>query len=247
MQQDSDLPRRLPKAEITVGDTEFDSWLPDHEKAISYRFWTPAGVALRVVRWFAETGAQRVLDVGSGVGKFCVVGALGSRLTFTGVEHRPHLITMAEDVAERFGVSERVTFVGGEVNAVNFREFDALYFYNPFGEHRFPVAEHLDSSVEINRRRFDREVADVESRLGQVRVGTCLATFNGYGGRVPGTFDLIHAQILGGTVLRLWRKVRNENAGGYWLELEESTVRHEAGGSAFTLLPTPEDEDSQPD
>lgn len=227
-----------------VSDAEFDAWLPDPQRRVSYRFWTPVNVSLRVARWFAEGRVERVLDIGSGSGKFCVVGALGTNLTFTGVEHRPHLVTHAEELAHRFGVSDRASFVPGGLEEVDFRAFEALYFYNPFGEHRFPVAEHLDDSVEINRRRFDREVAEVERRLRAMPKGTRLATYNGYGGRIPDAYEPVHVQFAAGSLLRLWHKARTGDGGGYWLEQEASTVLHEASGHEQTLLPEPEDDDS---
>ncbi|HJW33517.1 MAG TPA: hypothetical protein VJ505_09165 [Holophagaceae bacterium] len=151
-----------------------------------------------------------MLDVSSGAGKFCVIGALATPLTLTGIEHRAHLLAEAEALAVRLEVSERTTFI---------------------------AAHHIDGTVELNRRRFDREVAKAAGLLDQVSRGTHLATYTGFGGRIPDTFDLLHAQIAESNRLRLWRKSRRESAGGYWLELEGSTLLRGPGDREQTFFP----------
>ncbi len=238
MQIDPEQMGRLLRAGRPVSDADFDVWLPEEQRGVSLRFWTSVGVSARVARWLSDVGAERVLDVGSGVGKFCVVGALTTPLRFTGVEQRSHLVSIADDLARRFGVLERVSFVNGGLETLDFRDFDGLYFYNPFGENRFPEVDHLDSTVEVSRQRFARDVADVEYLIGRMPVGTHLATYNSYGGRVPDSFDLVHAKLAGMNLLRLWRKARPEGAGGYWLELEDATLLRKAGCTELTLVPS---------
>jgi SAM-dependent methyltransferase len=212
------------RAGRVVPDGDFDAWLPEAMQRVSRRFWTPIDVTTRVSRWLSEAGARTVLDVGSGSGKFCVVGALRSSLRFTGLEHRGHLVDWARELSARFGVSERIDFVHGALDAVDFQQFDALYFYNPFGENVFPAYDHLDSSVEINRDRFNKEVAKVEHLLERMPVGSHLVTYNGYGGRVPDSYDLVHAKVACITPLRFWRKSREKLQSGYWLEVENESA-----------------------
>ncbi|MBI3131626.1 MAG: class I SAM-dependent methyltransferase [Acidobacteria bacterium] len=232
--------RDLLAAGLPVSDKAFDACLPESQQRASARYWTPVRVAVRLAGWLAQAGVEQVLDVGSGAGKFCVVGALASDLTFSGVEHRAHLVGAAEELAERFGVSGRATFQAGTLDAVDFNRFGALYFYNPFGENHFTATDHLDGTVELNRRRFDREVARVEHLLERVPLGMHLATYNAYGGRVPDTFDLVQAQTAEVSLLRLWRKVRRRTSGGYWLEVEDTTVLRQPGGGEITHLPDPD-------
>ncbi len=227
----------LLRAGMPVPDAAFDALLPEAPRLASARYWTPVHVALRAARALADAGAEQVLDVGSGVGKFCVIGALATPLTFTGIEHRDHLVAEAQALAARLEVAERATFLAGGFEAVDFRDFDALYFFNPFGENHFTAADHIDGTVELNRRRFDRDVAKVERLLDQVPRGTLLSTYNSYGGRIPDTFDLLHAQYAESSLLRLWRKARRESAGGYWLELEGTTILREPGDREQTFFP----------
>ncbi len=237
MPQETARIQGLLKAGLPLSDADFDACLPEAQRRVSYRYWTSVAIVARVVRWLSGAGAERVLDVGSGVGKFCVVGALASPMAFTGIEHRAHLVELAKGLAERFDVAPRATFLTGGLDGVDFRDFDALYFYNPFGENHFTAFDHLDSTVEVNRRRFDRDVAMAESLLGRVPMGTRIATFNSFGGRIPDTFDLEQATLADHSLLRFWRKARRRSGGGYWLELEETTVLREPGGCELTLAP----------
>jgi SAM-dependent methyltransferase len=218
----TEISRRLRAGRLVL-DADFDTWLPSSVRHVSARHWTQVGVAVRVSRWLQASGVSTVLDVGSGAGKFCAVGALSSGISFTGLERRPHLVDVAHRLALRFGVAERARFVHGDLDAVDFRSFDALYFYNPFGENVMPLVDRLDDSVELGYRRFDRDVTKVQELLGQMPVGARLVTYNGYGGRVPDSFDLVQAKPAGVNMLRLWRKAREHDTGGHWAELEEST------------------------
>ena len=217
-----EIGRRLQAGRLVL-DTDFDAWLPYAVRRASARHWTQVGVAVRVSRWLEACGVSSVLDVGAGAGKFCTVGALSSGISFTGIEQRPHLVEAAHTLARRFGVSERAHFVHGDLDSVDFRRFDALYFYNPFGENVMPVVDRLDGSTELSYRRFERDVTKVQDLLGQLPIGAYLVTYNGYGGRVPDSFELVQARPAGLSILRLWRKVRERDAGGHWAELEDST------------------------
>jgi SAM-dependent methyltransferase len=224
---------RLRAGQLVI-DADFDVWLPDSVCRLSHRYWTQVGVTMRVSRWLQACGASTVLDVGSGAGKFCVIGALASGMSFTGVEQRGHLVDAARTLAARFGVTNRATFVHGDLDSVDFLPFDALYFYNPFGENIFPISERFDETVEISHARFARDVAKVECLLKRMPVGSHMVTYNSFGGRVPDSFDLALEKVAGINLLRLWRKAREEDTGRYWLELEDCTVLSAAWRSGAT-------------
>jgi hypothetical protein len=215
---------RLRAGQFVV-DGDFDVWLPPAVRPPSGRYWTQVGVTMRISRWLEAHGVRSVLDVGSGAGKFCVVGALSSSsMAFTGVEQRGHLVDAAESLADRFGVATRTTFVHGDLDAVDFTRFGALYFYNPSGENMFPPGARLDDTVEVSRARFARDVETVQRLLERMPLGSYMVTYNGCGARIPDSFELVRARVAGNNLLRLWRKARARDHGGYWLELEEKTM-----------------------
>jgi SAM-dependent methyltransferase len=214
----------------SLSDADLDGRLPPDLQAQAHRHWTPVAVTRLGVQWLEEVGVRSVLDLGSGAGKFCVAGACLTPLTFTGVEHRPHLVTAAQALATAFGVTDRVTFLEGDLARAESLSAEALYLYNPFGENLLAPSGHLDGAVELNRRRFQRETARMEAWLARRPRGSWLLTLNGFGGRIPDTYDLLRVRDTEVAPLRLWRRMGRPDQGGYWLELDDRTVHRDALG-----------------
>lgn len=223
MEEIEEIRERLRSGQL-VSDHAFDFWLPDLARRHSIRHWTQVGVAARVAGWLAARGVSRVLDIGSGIGKFCVVGALSSDLAFVGVEHRRSLVETARCVAAMFDVEKRATFLHGDATEVEASAFDALYLYNPFEENLHPASVWIDQTVEVSRRRFTQSLSRVERLLSDRPSGSYVVTYNSFGGRIPDSYDLELSKVAGTNLLRLWRKTRDVDRGGCWLELEEATV-----------------------
>jgi hypothetical protein len=150
-----------------------------------------------------------VADIGSGAGKFCVAAALSGRCHYTGLEQRPHLVAAARTLAQFFKVDDRVSFVEGNLSDVPAPSADAYYLFNPFGENLFTKDECLDDSVELSSERFSRDIAAVEDLLARAPIGTCVLTYNGFGGRVPIGYDEIRVARDLPNLLRMWRKTRS--------------------------------------
>ncbi len=189
----------------------------------SARYWSPFVVAELAATWLTETGVTTVLDVGSGAGKFCIVGALVTQARFVGVEHRPSLVLAARRAAEHWGVADRTHFLHAEANAALLEDFGAIYLFNPFGENLFETWNRLDSSVELGRHRHIRDVALVEHALHRLAPGARVATYHGFGGYVPDNFDIERERAIGSDVLRLWVK-SNRTANGYYAENDEAVT-----------------------
>lgn len=189
-------------------DADFDRLFPSPIRDVSATYWTPIRVAVRVAEWLDEQGVRRVLDIGAGSGKFCVVAALAGRAEYVGFEQRHRLVAAARRLAKLFDVEDRVSFVKGTFGVTPLPEVDAYYLYNPFGENLYADDGCLDREVELGVDRFRRDIAAVERLLVHAPVGTCLVTYNGFGGRVPDTYQAIHVNRELPSLLRLWRKVR---------------------------------------
>lgn len=101
----------------TVADPAFDAIYPERVRVFSWRYWTPVEVARRAAQLLVTSESTRVLDIGSGAGKFCLVGALTTRATFTGIEQRQHLVEVAQWIAERYRVPH-VEYRHGDVRTV---------------------------------------------------------------------------------------------------------------------------------
>lgn len=200
--------RALARGELS--DEAFDALFPRSLHRSASRFWTPISVTARVVALLDAQGARRVLDAGSGVGKFCIVGAaLAPHIAFSGVEHRPHLVREAERLADRLDLGN-VRFTVGDATRCALEELDAAYFFNPFAENiAVDPGDHVDETVELSPARFRVDVQRSEDALQRAKHGFVLATYHGVGGRIPGAYDLVHAERAGTDRLRVWRKVRD--------------------------------------
>lgn len=188
-------------------DAEFDALLAPAWQAASARFWTPAHVATRVALWLAGAGVTRVVDVGAGLGKFCIVAARAApQLAFVGLEQRPHLVGVARTLAQRFGVAPRVSFLTVALRDVPLPAADAYYVFNPFGEALATSDQHLDATVVLGAARFADDVAHFERCLDAMAVGTYVAIYNGFGGRMPPSFARVAEDASGPLVLAFWQK-----------------------------------------
>src|SRR5205085_12530044 len=111
-----------------------------------------------------------VLDVGAGCGKFAI-GAARSELEIVGYERDPQLVELATRVAREVHANAR--FFVGDATRVAWDEFDCVYMFRPLDD------DDVDG------------VTRLEASLDDARIGMVLVTFNRFGGRVPGRFDLI--------------------------------------------------------
>lgn len=198
-----------------VADDLFDVYLPDHLSDVSSQFWTPLHVATRISEWLIEIGARTILDVGAGVGKFCVATALVTDCRLVGLEQRADLVEAASSLSKVFGVEERVSFVRGKLGEVTLDDFDAYYFFNPFGENLLEARARLDGSVELSKERWERDVTLAEQLLDLIPVGTHVITYNGFGGHISDCYSEVQVDRTMPSVLRLWRRVRAKGAGRY--------------------------------
>lgn len=189
-------------------DDGFDRLLPMRLRAASYQFWTPLEVVAQATAWFEELGVRSIVDIGSGVGKFCVAGALTSSCSFIGIEQRAHLATVARNLSRVFGLEGRVSIIEGRFGEVETPSADCYYFYNPFEENLFSVYEALDRKVELSAERFRREVRYFGTLVASLPIGAYILSYNGVGGRMPDCLAEVRVQRQLPAVLRLHQKVR---------------------------------------
>ena len=187
-------------------DRAFDRFLPEPLQQVSPEFWSPLVVARRAAGWFQEAGVRSVVDIGSGVGKFCVAGALSGPCRFIGLEQRPFLIKSARGLARLFDVTDRVQFVLGSLGNVPTPAADAYYFFNPFGDYSVGLHPRAEEDRAAVQEQYARDVAAAQQLLRDAPAGTCLLALNGFGGSLPPGYRLLRVDwaVRGG--LRFWRK-----------------------------------------
>ena len=190
-----------------VSDTQFDQVYPTELQALSERHWTPLRVARRAANFLACSPATRVLDIGSGPGKFCLVGAVTTPAQFFGVEQRKSLTDIATEVAKRHQVS-RATFINMNMADLDWTGFQSFYFFNPFQEQLDPTAR-IDDKIVFSLHLCDLYLDVVRTKLSLAPAGTRVAAYHGIGLglEMPDSYDLVSRQLQGTGYLELWIKI----------------------------------------
>jgi SAM-dependent methyltransferase len=197
------LAERLARG-LHVDDDELDALFPVWARALSRLHWTPIEVARRAARWLVTSPGSRILDIGAGVGKFALVGALVTDGQFVGVEQRPAMVAVATAAGRGLG-ARRARFVTGDMASLDWQAFTGFYLYNPF-------LEDLREEGPLERTGDDRSdaftacVRLVQDRLARAPVGTRVATFHGFGGELPPGYREEPQPAPAIKHLALWRK-----------------------------------------
>lgn len=187
-----------------VSDRRFDFVYPREVRRASEVHWSPVRVAALAARFLAASPRDgTIVDVGSGVGKFCIVAATVTTRRVRGVEHRARYVDVARAAGAAFGVD--VAWEVGTVEDVRVGDVAGLYLYNPFFENTCPPEDHLDASVELSDERYARDVLHAERLLHEARPGTRLAIYCGFGGAVPEAWERLTRDV-GAGVLELYEK-----------------------------------------
>lgn len=194
-------------------DEDFDVLLPSDLRELSGDQWTPLIVALTAASWLMESGARKVVDIGAGPGKFCVAAALAGSCELVGLEQNERFVAVARSLARLFGVQSRASFVHARLDEDSLPECDAYYIYNPFAQHLFDPGGAAASNYE----RYRRDVMIAQDIFRRARDGTIVLTYNGFGGRMPSSYEACRVDRELPCVLRMWRKTQPWDDGGYSL------------------------------
>jgi len=205
-QSDGGTVHELYGARNWAPDRAFDRFLPDDLRIRSALHWTPQEVAVRAATWIDDLGIGTVVDIGSGVGKFCIAAAFSGKASYVGIEQRGRLVEESRRLVEHFGLEARVRIVHGTLGSTYLPSAEAYYMYNPFGENLFGVESRIDSDVELSEERYRRDVETAERTLAGMPLGTFLITYNGFGGQVPPTFRRVRVDRDLPNVLVMWEK-----------------------------------------
>ncbi|HEX4405763.1 MAG TPA: class I SAM-dependent methyltransferase [Polyangia bacterium] len=188
-------------------DPAFDDVYDERIRALSGQHWTPVAIASRAARLLTLAGATRILDVGSGAGKFCIVGALSTRAELVGVERRGDLVAVARAAALRMGATG-ATFIHANVEDLSFDGFDGIYLYNPFFEHVSRKLPLIDRAVDRSGRAYRRVVRAIEDKLRAMPAPVVVVTYHGFGGQIPRELGYVGSEPAGNDRLELWIKRR---------------------------------------
>ncbi|KFF10669.1 methyltransferase domain-containing protein [Flavobacterium hydatis] len=187
---------------IDIEDSTFNELYPTRIQRLSERHWTPVEIAKVAADYLVDKPYKKVLDIGAGAGKFCLVGAASTRGFFYGVEQRESLIKVAEKIAEKHNV-RNVEFIHSNINQISFSDYDAFYFYNSFYEN-IDITCPIDKIILPEKELFHTYSNYVREQLGKTPKGTRLVTYWSTWEEIPESFDLEESACDG--ILNFWKK-----------------------------------------
>jgi tRNA A58 N-methylase Trm61 len=183
------VPDTTAQNKIELTEESFSSLLPEYLQKVSKTYFTPIHIAKIATQWLTEDGKKHVLDIGAGVGKFCVAGASNSDSSFYGVEYRPSLVKIANELIGHFEIKNAMVH-HKDVSEVDFTKFNAFYLYNPFAENLFPFKK-LNNEVDLGSFLYYFYLDQTKQQLDRTPKGTRLVTYHGDDFEVPLSFKKV--------------------------------------------------------
>lgn len=187
-----------------MNDAAFDWLYPERVQLLSKRHWTPLEVAKKAARFLADAPGRKILDIGSGVGKFCLVGAhFFPDSFFYGVEQRRELYHYSLAVKE-VTQTANVDFINSNFTQIDLDEYDHFYFYNAFFEN-LDNKDPIDYQIEYSTSLYKYYSRYLYKALENKPAGTRLVTFHSLEDEVPPCYQVVDASI--DFLLKMWIKV----------------------------------------
>ncbi len=179
-----------------ISNEVFDAIFSPEIKALSDRHWTTVFIAKISADYFCNQKHAKVLDIGSGAGKFCFVGAtLHPKSEFHGVDIRQNLIDASNEIKNTYAVNN-TTFFQQDVLAMNFIGYDGIYLFNPFQE-KIDTSSIIDKDSSVDVEKYITYTSHIYYELHKVAVGTKLVAYFSEDFCIPKSFKLIASHMKG--------------------------------------------------
>lgn len=187
-----------------ASDAQFNRLYPDFIQLKAQRHWTPLVVARKAANFLAAESNKRILDIGSGVGKFCLAAAhYRPKAFYFGIEQRKQLVNHAEAAKEVLQF-ENVFFTNGNFTQLDFTKYDHFYFYNSFYEN-IAGTDKIDNSIDYSLELFNYYNRYLYKQLEQKPAGTRLAAFHSLEDEMPPGYHIVGSEM--GGLLKFWIKI----------------------------------------
>jgi hypothetical protein len=185
-------------------DTQFNKVYPAHIRELSAKHWTPLHVARMAAEFLTTKPGIRILDIGSGAGKFCLAGAYHRpQAQFFGVEQRDSLVHIARTAMLSLGL-DNISFIRRNFTQLNFDAFDHFYAYNPFYENLSGTGK-IDDSMEYSAELYHYYNRYLYKQLQVKPAGTRVATYHSLEEEMPPSYHIVGSGM--DNLLKFWIKV----------------------------------------
>lgn len=185
-------------------ESHFCQLYPLSIQQLDNKHWSPLMVVNRAVKFLVDKADVKILDIGSGTGKFCLAGAYYKpSISFFGVEQREDLVHQAERVRKLLGL-QNVYFKHRNFTQLNLKQYDHFYFYNPFFEN-LDGTDKIDNKIAYSNELYNYYSHYLYKQLEDMPVGTRMATYCSLDDEIPPGYQLVEAQL--DNLLKFWMKI----------------------------------------
>lgn len=192
-----------PTSEWLSTDLAFNNIYPYSMQVLSRQHWTPLRVVRLATDFLTSTAPSKILDIGSGAGKFCLAGACyAPRHYFYGIEQRKYIFEEARNAQRKIGI-DNVSFIHGNFTQLDLRQFDHFYFFNSFYENLNDEGR-IDHDIDYSEELYRYYVRYLHSGLQSMPKGTRIATYHSLYEEIPLSYELV--DTLEGGNLNFWIK-----------------------------------------
>ncbi|MDO6430238.1 class I SAM-dependent methyltransferase [Flavitalea sp. BT771] len=158
--------------------------------------WTPLNVAKMASEFLVTRDGDRVLDIGSGVGKFCLSASYYKpHAFFDGIEQRSSLVQHAVAARKVLGLVN-ASFFYGNFTRLNFSAYNHFYFYNSFFEN-FEGFDKIDNSIEYSQALYHYYSGYLFNELDKMPAGTRIVTYCSWQDEIPPSYSLERSELDG--------------------------------------------------
>ncbi|HXR84559.1 MAG TPA: class I SAM-dependent methyltransferase [Hanamia sp.] len=187
-----------------ASDKVFNSLYPKPIQEVAEKHWTPLAVAEKAAAFLAASADAKILDIGSGSGKFCLTAAHFHPLNmFYGVEQRAGLVALSNELAQKLEL-ENVAFICDNITNIDFENYDNFYFYNSFYEN-ITGTQKIDFSITYSEELYNYYNRYLFKQLARKPAGTRLVTYHSFGSEIPSDYEIVHTDYA--EFLKFWIKV----------------------------------------
>jgi SAM-dependent methyltransferase len=197
----------LLRLNIDICDSDFNAIYPEKIQLLAKQHWTPVSVAKLASEFLVDRPGARVLDIGSGAGKFCMIGATNTKGYFTGIEQRLELIELSRKISASYYI-HNVEFLHANITSIKFSDYDSFYFYNSFYEN-INMINRIDDTIKLDMHLYHLYSMYIVEQFASLPLGARLVTFCSPSTIIPRTFKLQDSSK--GGLLKFWEKVNIES------------------------------------
>lgn len=179
-----------------VDDEHYDSQLSPRMRRLSRVHWSPLDVIIASATFLSDKPGSKVIDIGSGIGKFCIAAAQHyPDCDFYGIEQRRDLHEIALLSRQNCPlVVSNTHFMHGNFTELDFNNYDGLYFFNSFAENLYTFGR-IDNSIQYSASLYNYYANYFYKVLANKANGTRLVTYHGNEAELPSSYQLIDSSF----------------------------------------------------